>query len=403
MSVLFGHPTGNPNSYHSAQAHFDAGRLKAFCVPWLPSPLLVKLLVYADPSNGIAKRFARRQFAALSNAPLIQDRLGEWRRLLIRAVGYGSEALSYEANDWLMNTMARECKDPTVSTVHSYEDCALWQFLEAKKLGKACVYDMPIGYYPAWEKIQSDLAQQHVDWLPEVGLLPNNYARPQQKLQEMELADVVMVACRFVEKTIRAFYPNKIIRMAPYGVDLDFWNSGHRERDDSSLRFIYAGQISLRKGIPVLLDAWEKADLREAELELIGSWQLAEAKKRTMPANVKWYPPCGPEQLRERFQLAHAFVFPSFFEGFGLVLLEAMACGLPVIASEATAAPDVVSEKCGLVLPTGNVEALVESLRWFSTHRARIGAMSRAARMRAQDYSWAHYRRCVSDAVASYV
>ena len=46
-----------------------------------------------------------------------------------------------------MRTMARECHRSTVKAVHAYEDCSLWQFLEAKRLGKACIYDMPICYY----------------------------------------------------------------------------------------------------------------------------------------------------------------------------------------------------------------------------------------------------------------
>ena len=52
-----------------------------------------------------------------------------------------------------MRTMARECHRSTVTAVHAYEDCSLWPFIEAKRLGKACVYDLPTCYYPAWEKI----------------------------------------------------------------------------------------------------------------------------------------------------------------------------------------------------------------------------------------------------------
>ena len=45
MSILFGHPTGNPNSHHAALAHFEAGRLEALCVPWMPSELALGVLV----------------------------------------------------------------------------------------------------------------------------------------------------------------------------------------------------------------------------------------------------------------------------------------------------------------------------------------------------------------------
>jgi glycosyltransferase involved in cell wall biosynthesis len=97
------------------------------------------------------------------------------------------------------------------------------------------------------------------------------------------------------------------------------------------------------------------------------------------------------------------FVFPSFFEGFGLVVLEAMACGLPVIASDASAGTDVLTASCGQVVPRGDRDALVDSLRWFDAHREGIPAMSDSARKRAETFTWDAYRRAVSASVAPFV
>jgi glycosyltransferase involved in cell wall biosynthesis len=321
----------------------------------------------------------------------------------MRALGRGDESLSYEANDWLMRTMREECSRPAVTAVHSYEDCSLWQFEEAKGLGKACLYDLPIGYYPAWEQTQAELVRRYADWLPAGGLPSSRFVRPQQKRREMELADLVLVPCSFVEHTIRTFYPNKNVARAAYGVDLDFWRSPEEKPGRGRLRFIYAGQLSLRKGIPMLLIAWEAAALDDAELELVGMWQLAESKRRALPRGVSWRPACSREALRERYRAADVFVFPSFFEGFGLVLLEAMACGLPAIASEATAGPDVLTPACGRLVPTGDLDALVEELRWFGQHRGQLPELSRAARGQAERFTWEDYRGCVTEAVAPFV
>src|SRR5258708_3484266 len=145
--ILFGHPTGNPNSHHAALAHFEAGRLEAFFVPWMPSAMTLKILFALPAFRGQASRLARRRVAPLDHALKIQGRFGEWRRLWRRQRGPGDEGISYEANDWLMDTMARECRRATVNAVHAYEDCSLRQFEEAKRRGKICIYDMPIGYY----------------------------------------------------------------------------------------------------------------------------------------------------------------------------------------------------------------------------------------------------------------
>src|SRR6185437_164513 len=304
--VLFGHPTGNPNSHHAALAHFEAGRLEAFCTPWMPSTATLRVLQHVPRLKGMAQRLARRHFPPLAAAPTIQGRAGEWLRLAIRACGGGDERLSYAANDWLMETMAREVSRAPVTAIHAYEDCSLLQFAEATRLGKACVYDMPIGYYEAWQSTQERLARAFVEWLPPTGLNPGSYARPRQKRQEMELADLVLTACSFAAATIRDFFPEKPIAQAFYGVDAQFWCPGEAQRPDRPLRFIYAGQLSLRKGTPDLVEAW----------------LLADAKRRTLPATISHRAPQSPSGLRDRFRDADVFVFPSYFEGFGLVLAE---------------------------------------------------------------------------------
>ena len=400
--ILFGHPTGNPNSHHAALAHYEAGRLAAFCVPWMPSAASLNLLQALPSLRRMAGRLSRRRFAPLENAPLIQGRAGEWRRLFIRALGRGDEGLAYEANDWLMDTMATACQRREVTAVHTYEDCSLRQFEAAKRAGKACLYDLPIGYHPAWKIAQAGLLRDYADWLPAGGLSSSRWVRPEQKIAEMKLADCVLIACDFVRQTMAPYVSKKTV-LAPYGVDSDFWCPGAERPRSGPLRFIYAGQIGLRKGIPLLLQAWQAAALPDAELELAGTWQLAERKRAELPASVTCRPPCSREELRERYRAADVFVFPSFFEGFGLVLLEAMACGLPAIASTATAGPDVLDEHSGRVIKAGDLDQLVESLRWFAAHRDQLPAMSRAARTRAQHHTWERYRKQVTAAVADFV
>ena len=198
-----------------------------------------------------------------------------------------------QANRWLMRTMARECHRSTVTAVHAYEDCSLWPFIEAKRLGKACVYDLPTCYYPAWEKIQAELSRKYSDWMPS-NCLPAAYdVRLEQKRKEMELADLTLVASRYVEATVREFYPHKDIARAPYGVDVEFWTPASTRKQPGPLRFIYAGNVSVRKGVALLIEAWSKAGLRDAELTLVGSWGLADSKLRSLPAGIRWVPPCS--------------------------------------------------------------------------------------------------------------
>ena len=84
--------------------------------------------------------------------------------------------------------------------------------------------------------------------------------RLEQKQQEMALADLTLVACRYVDATIREFYPHKDIAWIPYGVDAEFWTPRPGNKQTGPLRFIYAGHLSVRKGVPLLIEAWSKAE-----------------------------------------------------------------------------------------------------------------------------------------------
>lgn len=403
MSILFGHPAGNPNAHHAALAHFESGRLESFCVPWVPSALTIRAMQAVPGMRSIARRLARRRFEPLTKAPTIQGRLQEWLRLTWRVAGADQERLVQDANDWLMRTMRRGARRPAVTAVHAYEDCSLLSFEEAKRLNKACIYDMPTCFYPVWEEAQASLSRRYADWLPARHESSRAEVRRDQKRKEMGLADLVLAPSRFVEATIKSHFPDKPVALAPYGVDADFWRPGPESRQAAPLRFIFAGQISIRKGIPDLIDAWQKAALQDAELDLVGSWHLADAKRRSLPAGIRHRPACDPATLREFYRAADVLVFPSYYEGFGLVVVEAMATGLPVLASDATIAPDIVTRDCGRVTPLGDVEALVEGLRWFGNHRDAVAAMGQAARRQAQRFTWEQYRQRVSQAVSVYL
>ena len=398
--ILIGHPTGNPNSHHAALSHAEAGRLAAFVVPYFPGKTSLRLLRWLPGMHSMAMRLERRRFEPLASFPIVQGRPGEFRRLALRALGLGDESLSYEANDWLMKKMSGLTANREVSAVHCYEDAALSCFESARRLGKPCIYDMPIGYYAAWESVLAGLLKKFEDWVPAGGVPSSRYVRPRQKALEMELADLVLAPSSFAEATIRAHFPGKTVRRAGYGVDSDFWHPpDDAKRSEHPMRFVYAGQLSIRKGIPLLLQAWERARVGNCELHLVGQWQLADSKRSRLPRGVSLQPPCSREDLRARFQECDVFVFPSNFEGFGLVFLEAMACGLPAIASGATGGPDVLDDSMGRTIEAGNLDSLVASLEWFASHPESLDDMRRAARLAAVRSNWASYRTCVREAV----
>jgi glycosyltransferase involved in cell wall biosynthesis len=402
VSILFGHPTGSPFSHHAALAHWEAGHLDRFCVPWMPSTAMLRALEHIKPLQSMTKRLGRRHFAPLAQAPKIQGRANELLRLLMRASGRSNDRSSNDANDWLMRTMASECQHSAVTAVHAYEDCSLWQFVEAKRLGKACIYDLPIGYYFAWEQIQRELVRKYADWLPATTLQPQA-DRLEQKRREVELADLLLVPSNFVANTVRDYHPNQQVVVAPYGVDSVNWQPALARQPQDVITFLFAGQCSVRKGVPLLLEAWRAAHLKHARLLLVGPWQLAGNKKKQLPPECEWIGPVSSQELLGFFHNAEVFVFPTNFEGRALVVAEAMASGLPILTTPACGADDIIDETCGRIMATDNLDSLVENLRWFDRNRHCLSSLSSAARINAERCTWKYYRGCVTEAVASLV
>jgi glycosyltransferase involved in cell wall biosynthesis len=99
-------------------------------------------------------------------------------------------------------------------------------------------------------------------------------------------------------------------------------------------------------------------------------------------------------ELRAAYQRASVLVFPTLCDGFGMVVSEAMACGLPVITTHNAGAKDWIRPgESGFVIPPGDADALAAALQWCADHPGDLLAMRRAALETASRYTWKDFRR----------
>jgi glycosyltransferase involved in cell wall biosynthesis len=119
--------------------------------------------------------------------------------------------------------------------------------------------------------------------------------------------------------------------------------------------FLFVGTIEPRKNLPILLQAWESLNLKTHSLFIAGTEGrvFANDEGRETRPRQKYI---SDEDLPALYSGATAFVVPSFYEGFGLTALEAMACGAPVIASNTTALPEILGDAALLIDPKDPVE-----------------------------------------------
>jgi glycosyltransferase involved in cell wall biosynthesis len=157
---------------------------------------------------------------------------------------------------------------------------------------------------------------------------------------------------------------------------------------------MWAGTFSLRKGAHYLLEAWHLLNAgRTATLDVYGQLQVPPCLSAAVPDTVNFHGSVPKPMLFEAYRSGDVLVFPTLSDGFGLVVAEAMAHGLPVITTDQAGAADLVSPDNGRIVPAADPRALADALRWCLDNRERLQAMRPHALDTARRRQWPDYRR----------
>ncbi len=223
---------------------------------------------------------------------------------------------------------------------------------------------------------------------------------------ESRMAKHFLVASSFTRQTlIENGAAPEAIRVIPYGVDLErFTPPAPNAGISGPLRLLFVGTINQRKGIKYLLEALRLVGPAPVELTVCGRVVDDLSLFRPFGAQVRVRPSVSLPELLEAYRQADLFVLPSVAEGFGQVLLEALASGLPVLSTTHTAAPDLIVDGAeGFIVEPRRPDLLAARIEWALGHRAELCGMKFAARQRAEHFTWARFRSGVVDAVRDFM
>lgn len=214
----------------------------------------------------------------------------------------------------------------------------------------------------------------------------------EKELEEYRQADYISVPSTLAKETfLNKGFPQEKIIQVPLGVDIEAFKPITKK--DSTFRIISTG-ITMRKGIHYLLQAIDELKIRDLELWLIGnaSDDVKPFLKRYLES-FKYLGEISHKELYEYYSQGSIFVLFSLEDGFGMVLLEAMACGLPVICSTQTGAKDVVRDGVdGFIVATRDIEALKEKITYLYENPAICKAMGESAKERvSNNFTWNDY------------
>ena len=406
--ILLAHPTGNANARQAALALERAHLLGEFwtCLNHREGSLGERLL----------PRAVVRQLRRRTNPPELQARLHtlpfrEAMRLLAPRVGL-NRLVRHETGPFSVDSVYHSL-DRHVSTrlsrpgfrgVYAYEDGAECAFRAASRLGQCTFYDLPIGYWRAARTLFREEAELQPAWASTLAGNQDSAHKTARKDSELALADVVFVASSFTRRTLESAPPFRgCVAVIPYGAPLSvpiLPEAAPRSRH-RPLRVLFVGSLGQRKGLSYLFNACRRLN-GSIQLTVIGSRPpIACAALDRELAAVRWIASCPHSEVLAEMAAHDVFVFPSLFEGFGLVLLEAMAMGLPIITTPHTAGPDLIEEgKEGFIVPIRDAVAIAEKLDLLATDEARREEMSRCARLRAREFTWADYGAKLGTCVA---
>jgi glycosyltransferase involved in cell wall biosynthesis len=223
------------------------------------------------------------------------------------------------------------------------------------------------------------------------------------ELAEYEEADYVAVPSGFAKRTfLERGVPESRLLHLPLGVSLSQFAPA-AEESDGVFRVMHCGRVDLRKGCHHLLEAFCELALPDAELWFVGDVapEMERFRRRFASRAVVFHGPVPQADLPRYYARASVFCLASVEDGFGMVIPQAMACGLPVVATTNTAAEDVIRDGVdGFIVTIRAPEALAAAIRVFHDDPERRAAMGRAARERvSKGFSWDDYGERV---VASY-
>jgi glycosyltransferase involved in cell wall biosynthesis len=283
--------------------------------------------------------------------------------------------------------------------VYAYEGGALRTFRQAKHLGLTAMYELPSSHW-YWERnLFLEEAERNPEFAELLPALGDSARHMQEKDEELSLADAVFVPSQHVRDTLAGVVSENKIKVLSYGAPPVRRKKNSSYDSNQPLKALFVGSLTQRKGISYLLEAVASLKGR-VELTLIGRRFKANPRVDEACNRWRWFEALQHTAVLELMQEADVLVLPSLSEGCALVVLEALACGLPVIVTPNTGSHEFVHDgREGFVVPICRADAIAERLNTLCHNRELLAAMSDNAHATAAEKSWKNYRDNWVDAV----
>jgi hypothetical protein len=403
MHIVLSHPTGNANVRAVLSGLFDSGLLNKFFTTWasFPGSPLDSIGAFS-PFTEIRRRRFDPSIRNLTNTfPYFE--LGRVVATKFKLDSLISDEKDVFSIDSVYNSLDRHVANSLsnltkqgVNAVYAFDDGALHSFNQAKMLGLKCIFDLPTGHWRALRRLLATEQERWPEWAATLPGLRDSDAKLARKDKELELADLILVASNFTAKTLEE-YPGKLapVKIIPYGFPPANVNRSYKKlRKGDKIKLLFVGKLSQQKGIAELFAAVEPFN-QYLELTIVGRKVSNDCPALDAAlAKHQWIPSLPHQAILDLMKEHDVVIFPSLFDGFGLVISEAMAQGTPVIATERCAGPDfIINNENGWLVDAGSVTSLQCAIENLLLDPESISQVGEAAMKTAIQRPWAVYQR----------
>lgn len=283
--------------------------------------------------------------------------------------------------DWLASRYVERC-----DIFHFMNSVGLYSGRKAKAMGATLLCDVREEHLDFQRRILIEEYRR----LGITAKLPLSRCAAKVKA-ELSLADYFIVPSSYAKNTFveEGIEPHKIF-VVPYGFDPEQFYP--LPKNDDIFRVLFVGGLIPRKGIQYLLEAFTQVNLPNAKLLLIGPWDPRLQRIIRTDNSITHIPNVPKVELFRYYSNASVFVLPSVADAQPLVVLEAMACGLPVIVSKHCGSTDFVREGIdGFIIPIRDVGTLKDRLHLLYKDEGKRQQMGHEARNRIRQFTWESY------------
>ncbi|MFM5918583.1 MAG: glycosyltransferase family 4 protein, partial [Novosphingobium sp.] len=346
-------------------------------------------------ANRAAAEFRRFSHPGLDPGLVHTVGFAEWAERIVARAGLRDLAQRIDriGNRQFVRHLASSIESDRPFALWGFNGSSLSSFELAKARGRTCILDRTNGDFRIYNAMMAEVAERYGEWF-----VPTERAEPQANIErdqrEYEVSDRILVGSPFAAQTIRDGANDPAIsaklKVLNYCFDEALFAATPAPKPVTKaepVKFLFLGLVIPRKGIHLILEALSRIPREQAELTIVGANGIPPSVFARYADRVTYLPTVARSDVPRIMSEHHAFLLPSYFEGAGITLYEALASGCALIQSRHCA--EAVTPQTGIMLDKIDTDHVHAAMLKVIEDRDQLNAWRAAAQGEAANYSFA--------------